>query len=146
MSLSSSSYSLVPSLTVQIGKTSGLVMTLTGILKSILLVIISVIIWQTTISPLQFFGYAIALAGLVYYSLGYENLSKGYQLASSWAGDTWKSGREGQWTPERRRCIVISGILCFISLLVVVGIWQGPAAMRKAQESFPSIFSPEGNI
>ncbi|KAI6782415.1 sugar phosphate/phosphate translocator-like protein [Emericellopsis cladophorae] len=126
-----------------IGKTSGLVMTLTGILKSILLVIISVIIWQTTISPLQFFGYSVALCGLVYYSLGYETLSKGYHMASSWAGDAWKSGREGQWTPERRRCILITGILAFISLCIMVGIWQGPTAMRKAQESFPSIFNPE---
>ncbi|KAG9250910.1 triose-phosphate transporter family-domain-containing protein [Emericellopsis atlantica] len=104
-----------------IGKTSGLVMTLTGILKSILLVIISVIIWQTTISPLQFFGYSVALCGLVYYSLGYETLSKGYHMASSWAGDTWKSGREGQWTPERRRCILVTGILAFISLCIMRG-------------------------
>jgi len=50
-------------------------MTLTGILKNILLVIISVMIWHTTINWMQFLGYAIALAGLVYYSLGYDQLA-----------------------------------------------------------------------
>ncbi|KAK4645849.1 hypothetical protein QC761_205170 [Podospora bellae-mahoneyi] len=55
-----------------IGKTSGLVMTLTGILKNILLVIISVMIWKTNITAIQFVGYAIATAGLAYYSLGWE--------------------------------------------------------------------------
>ncbi|KAK3398996.1 triose-phosphate transporter family-domain-containing protein [Sordaria brevicollis] len=57
-----------------IGKTSGLVMTLTGILKNILLVGASVVIWQTSITPMQFFGYAIALGGLVYYSLGRDQI------------------------------------------------------------------------
>lgn len=49
-------------------------MTLTGILKNILLVIISVMIWHTAITGLQFLGYSIALAGLLYYSLGKDQL------------------------------------------------------------------------
>jgi hypothetical protein len=49
-------------------------MTLTGILKNILLVIISVMIWHTAITPLQFVGYSIALAGLLYYSLGKDQI------------------------------------------------------------------------
>jgi hypothetical protein len=49
-------------------------MTLTGILKNILLVIISVMIWHTAITPLQFLGYSVALAGLLYYSLGKDQL------------------------------------------------------------------------
>ncbi|KAK0651942.1 triose-phosphate transporter family-domain-containing protein [Cercophora newfieldiana] len=57
-----------------IGKTSGLVMTLTGIFKSILLVLLSVLIWNTSISALQFIGYGIAMAGLTYYSLGWEQI------------------------------------------------------------------------
>lgn len=63
-----------PAQKTQIGKTSGLVMTLTGILKNILLVIASVMIWQTSITPMQFLGYAIALAGLIYYSLGRDQI------------------------------------------------------------------------
>ncbi|RFU74646.1 triose-phosphate transporter [Trichoderma arundinaceum] len=58
-----------------IGKTSGLVMTLTGIFKSILLVVVSVLIWSTKITLLQTLGYAIALGGLTYYSLGYDQLA-----------------------------------------------------------------------
>jgi len=58
-----------------IGKTSGLVMTLTGILKNILLVIISVMIWHTNISWIQFLGYAVALGGLVYYSIGWDQIT-----------------------------------------------------------------------
>lgn len=102
-------------------------MTLTGILKSILLVIISVIIWHTSIGSLQFLGYSIALGGLVYYSLGYDQFAKGYHLAR----DHWK---ETEWTTERRRCWVVGGLACFISMIVVVGIWQGPTAIRKAQD------------
>lgn len=49
-------------------------MTLTGILKNILLVIASVLIWHTSITLLQFLGYGIALAGLTYYSVGWDAL------------------------------------------------------------------------
>ena len=66
----------------QIGKTSGLAMCLTGILKNILLVVASVLIWKTAITPLQFIGYAIACFGLVYYSLGWEQMVA--QSAAGW--------------------------------------------------------------
>ncbi|TGZ78575.1 duf250 domain protein membrane protein [Ascodesmis nigricans] len=57
-----------------IGKTSSLVLTLCGVLKDILLVTFSIIYWGTTVTFLQFFGYAIALGGLVYYKLGAEKI------------------------------------------------------------------------
>ncbi|CAF3487538.1 unnamed protein product [Fusarium graminearum] len=57
-----------------IGKTSAVVLTLCGVLKDILLVGASMMIWGTQVSPLQFFGYSIALGGMVYYKLGYEQL------------------------------------------------------------------------
>ncbi|RDA87657.1 hypothetical protein CP532_3797 [Ophiocordyceps camponoti-leonardi (nom. inval.)] len=57
-----------------IGKTSGLVMTLSGILKNILLIVVSVMIWHTEITHLQGVGYTIALAGLTYYSIGYDHM------------------------------------------------------------------------
>ncbi|KAJ3114515.1 hypothetical protein HK100_001640 [Physocladia obscura] len=50
-----------------IGKTSSLVMCLSGVFKDILLVIVSVMIWTTPVTPLQVFGYGIALIGLVWY-------------------------------------------------------------------------------
>ncbi len=142
----------------QIGRTSGLVMTLTGILKSILLVVTSVLLWRTPITILQSLGYSIALAGLVHYSLGQDQLSRGYQAASTWASDTVKaSSRESaaryhhyrsrchhyKWTPERRRSIIAVGVMCFLSMLVVVGIWRGPAALRRAQDVVPALLGQD---
>jgi hypothetical protein len=48
------------------------VLTLCGVLKDILLVTASVIIWGTTVTVLQFFGYGLALFGLIHYKLGTE--------------------------------------------------------------------------
>ena len=58
----------------QIGKTSGLVLTLCGVLKDVLLVGASILIWGTKISGLQCFGYTIALLGMLYYKLGSKEL------------------------------------------------------------------------
>jgi hypothetical protein len=59
-------------------------MTLCGILKNILLVIISVMIWHTAVSWLQILGYAIATAGLIYYSLGWEQIKTQSFAALAW--------------------------------------------------------------
>ncbi|KAA8641301.1 solute carrier 35 member [Aspergillus tanneri] len=53
-----------------IGKTSAVVLTMAGILKDILLVVASMVIFLDPVTMQQFFGYSIALAGLVYYKLG----------------------------------------------------------------------------
>ena len=45
-----------------------------GILKDILLVCASMMIFRDPVTPQQFFGYSIALAGLVYYKLGAEKI------------------------------------------------------------------------
>ncbi|KAI1406456.1 TPT-domain-containing protein [Hypoxylon fuscum] len=55
-----------------IGKTSGLVLVLTGILKNIILVIAAVAIWGTPIAFCQLIGYAIALLGLLLYQSGWD--------------------------------------------------------------------------
>lgn len=57
-----------------ISKTSSLVMRLCGILKDILIVISSLILWNTPMTELQVLGYSIALLGLVYYMVGYERI------------------------------------------------------------------------
>lgn len=41
-------------------------------LKDILLVMLSVLIWRTPVTPLQIYGYSIALGGLIYYKIGDE--------------------------------------------------------------------------
>lgn len=112
-------------------------MTLTGIFKSILLVIVSVIIWQTQVSLLQGFGYSIALFGLCWYSLGKEQLQQCYQLVTS------TSLGKSAMAPERRRWIILFGVLCFISIITAVGIWRGPSAVKKATDMFPSLFGSE---
>nr|XP_001390181.2 hypothetical protein ANI_1_1206034 [Aspergillus niger CBS 513.88] len=66
------------SIFVLIGKTSGLTMTLVSVPKNILLIVCSVVIWGTQITPLQMVGYAIALLGLLYYSLGWATIRGAY--------------------------------------------------------------------
>lgn len=49
-------------------------MTLCGVLKNILLVVASMVVWGTIVGGLQAFGFSIALAGLVYYSIGHDGV------------------------------------------------------------------------
>lgn len=58
---------------MQIGRTSGIVLTLSGIFKNVLLVFASAL-WGTTITGLQWFGYTIAILGLFYYSVGADGV------------------------------------------------------------------------
>ncbi|KAM0348002.1 hypothetical protein ACHAPU_004505 [Fusarium lateritium] len=104
-----------------IGKTSGLVMTLSGILKSILLVVVSVVIWSTHISLLQTLGYAIALMGLVLYSVGYEQLLNTWEEAVAWGTGTLN--REGEMSPALRKVIMI-GCLGFITVIIAGALWH----------------------
>ncbi|PWY68911.1 integral membrane protein [Aspergillus eucalypticola CBS 122712] len=71
------------SIFVLIGKTSGLTMTLVSVPKNILLIVCSVVIWGTQITSLQMVGYAIALLGLLYYSLGWATIRRAYDSGSA---------------------------------------------------------------
>ncbi|KAL1642269.1 hypothetical protein SLS58_005609 [Diplodia intermedia] len=55
-----------------IKRTSAVTLTLCGVLKDILLVVASVLIFWDPVTMTQVFGYGIALAGLMYYKLGPE--------------------------------------------------------------------------
>jgi drug/metabolite transporter (DMT)-like permease len=105
-----------------IGKTSGLVMTLTGILKNILLVIISIMIWNTHISWMQTLGYAVALAGLVFYSLGREQLTQGYKLAHTSIVMLWTSPSPHAGISVGIRRIIIVTMAVLSSVLLVAGL------------------------
>lgn len=48
-----------------ISASSGLVLTLAGVFKDILLITTSTVLFAATVTPLQVFGYSIALGGLV---------------------------------------------------------------------------------
>ena len=86
-------------------------MTLCGVLKDILLVAASVAIWKTEVTPLQLFGYSIALCGLVYYKLGGATIKAQF----SDMGRTW--AEYGTKHPALRKLIVFG---CIILLLFIV--------------------------
>lgn len=97
---------------LQIGKTSGLVLTLCGVLKDILLVGASMLIWGTQISGLQAFGYTIALGGMIYYKLGQKELKPFLsELSRRWA-------EFGANKPILRKLLVIGVFVTFLFILL----------------------------
>ncbi|UKZ46352.1 hypothetical protein TrVGV298_000553 [Trichoderma virens] len=101
-----------------IGKTSGLVMTLTGIFKSILLVVASVLIWSTQITFLQTVGYTIALGGLTYYSLGYDQIVSLGTTTLAWINEFFSSNG-GSGAMRSKRLIVV-GLSSLVAVIVVL--------------------------
>lgn len=109
-------------------------MTLTGILKNILLVIISVLIWRTNITPLQVLGYAIALAGLLYYSLGWDQLVVLSQAAWALAkGDDQHhySGGGGGGLPSAVRRTLVMAVAAAVVLFLVGGFFYRGAPAEE---------------
>ncbi|KFX92556.1 hypothetical protein V490_05321 [Pseudogymnoascus sp. VKM F-3557] len=107
-------FALNVSVVFLIGKTSSLVLTLCGVLKDILLVAASMMIWGTIVTPLQFIGYAIALGGLVYYKLGGEQVRTHMEAASQ----RWRS------MSSRRPLLwrVFMFIVAFCVVYMLVGV------------------------
>jgi len=70
------------------------------------------IIWGTPVSTLQFFGYSIALSGLLYYKLGADQL-KGYanQGLHAWS-------EFGVQRPALRKVAIFGLVLCTIFILL----------------------------
>lgn len=89
-----------------------MVLTLCGVLKDIILVVASMIIWGTEVTPLQSFGYSIALIGMIYYKLGYEQI-KGHigNASRQWA-------TFGAEKPVLQRITMIVGSLFFLACIV----------------------------
>ncbi|KAK6848909.1 hypothetical protein PG995_012742 [Apiospora arundinis] len=117
-----------------IGKTSGLVLHLTGILKNILLVVASVFIWGTAITPLQILGYGTALTGFVFYKSSWSDLKAGY---SSWSTRLRTSSGFGERlrSPVVRRVL---GLLLAISVLLVVYRYTPSDYLDYSTASLPS--------
>ncbi|MCJ1464638.1 hypothetical protein MMC07_003251 [Pseudocyphellaria aurata] len=110
-----------------IGRTSSLVLTLCGVLKDILLVVASVAIWGTPVSGLQYFGYSIALCGLVYYKLGGGMLKTQLgEINRAWA-------EYGVRHPALRKLIVSGSVLVLLILIL------GSIAPRVGYDALPSI-------
>jgi len=91
-------------------------MTLCGVLKDILLVAASIAIWGTPISGLQYFGYGIALCGLVYYKLGGNQIKAQFsEMQRAWA-------EYGAKHPALRKIVVFAAILgLFFTVMVGLG-------------------------
>ena len=107
-------------------------MTLTGILKNILLVIISVMIWHTAITWMQFLGYSIACAGLMYYSLGWEQSVAIYQGISAYTRNLVRGGDSPDESARRlpsavRRALITSLIMVVVIFLVVQFLYADTA-------------------
>ena len=96
---------------MQIGKTSAVVLTLSGVLKDILLVMASMGIFGDPVTPIQYFGYSIALGGLVYYKLGGEKMQ---QLTAQTKLTVGNFQREH---PGRSRAIMICAALGIVGLI-----------------------------
>ncbi|KAG7133896.1 sugar phosphate/phosphate translocator like protein [Verticillium longisporum] len=104
---------------VLIGKTSGLVTTLTGIFKNILLIGCSVLFWHTKISTIQVVGYSVSLAGLIHYSFGTEKilgaLKGALAMVTGAFGAASVSGEK--FRPSRRMRIGL--VIAFITVLSI---------------------------
>ncbi len=120
----------------QIGKTSSLVLTLCGILKDILLVMASMLIWGTKVSRTQFFGYAVALGGMLYYKLGAEQLK---QYLSN-AGRSW--AEFGVQKPIARK-LVVFGLIVMTTILLLGGL--APTYAPTQTKSVTDYFSGFGS-
>ncbi|KAJ6011092.1 sugar phosphate/phosphate translocator [Penicillium sp. IBT 35674x] len=110
-----------------IGKTSSLVMTLCGVLKDILLVAASMMLWNTPVSALQFFGYSVALVGLVYYKLGGDKIRE----YTGQAGRAW--AEYGNARPAQRKFVIFGATVLIFFLFI------GTMAPGYAPESVKSI-------
>jgi hypothetical protein len=112
-------------------------MTLCGVLKTILIVVASVIIWGTAVSGLQFFGYSLATAGLIYYGLGYEGIvtcCNNVQACVKRQGKQVPNMTEGVQLTRVQKWVMISMYsITFILLVIGVCIKTGhiPRALHE---------------
>jgi drug/metabolite transporter (DMT)-like permease len=102
-----------------ISKTSSVVYSLTGISKNIMLVMISVAIWHTPISPVQLVGYVMALLGLLAYQSDWQEVRATFKTWSEKAEQTVSEKAPVTGRPPRRPTMFII-VSMFISLLLVV--------------------------
>ncbi|KAH9905821.1 triose-phosphate transporter family-domain-containing protein [Xylariomycetidae sp. FL2044] len=108
-----------------IGQTSAVVLTMAGVLKDILLVVASMVIFRDPVTMQQFFGYSIALVGLVYYRLGAE------KMATLTMDMRLKASEFSQGNPV---WVKILGIVVFLGIgFLVLGSWGSNPLWTAAQ-------------
>lgn len=88
-------------------------------------------IWGTQVSGTQFFGYSIALGGLLYYKLGAEQLKQ----YISGAGRSWSEF--GVQRPVARKLVVLGlVVVTMIILLGGLGPSYAPAQTKTLKDYF----------
>lgn len=87
-------------------------------------------IWGTPVSGLQFFGYSIALGGLMYYKLGSDQLK---QYASS-ASRSWNEF--GTQKPITRKIVAIGAVV--LTVILLLGGFA-PASVEASKDYLSSL-------
>lgn len=90
-------------------------------------------IWGTQVTPLQFFGYAVALGGMVYYKLGFEQL-RGY---------IGEGNR--QWAEFGARKPALRKVVIFISCAFMLFVLFGGLAPTYAPDYAPRKLATEAS-
>ncbi len=97
-------------------------LTLSGVLKDILLVVASMAIFGDPVTGQQYMGYSVALAGLVYYKLGADKMQSLATDARLWIGEA------RQTHPARVKFLVLGAVASVILLGWWFGLGSGTAA------------------
>jgi hypothetical protein len=104
-------------------------MTLCGVLKNILLVLASVLIWGTVVTWLQVLGYGLATAGLIYYGVGYEGVMTYFTVMKSYASKIWEGEVDVSTAPRgvllRKACFISMYATIVVLLVVGIGLQTG---------------------
>ncbi|KAJ3147719.1 hypothetical protein HDU86_007894 [Geranomyces michiganensis] len=118
-----------------IGKTSSLVMCLSGIAKDIILVVVSSIVWATPIGGWQIIGYGITLAGMVWYkNLSLFNGNRFYSILPQSMNE-----KQQPSTISRRLCVIAaSAVLIFTTLCF---LWYSEGS--RDTQTFDGEISPK---
>jgi hypothetical protein len=111
-------------------------MTLCGVGKNILLVVASVLIWGTIITGLQIFGYTIALAGLVYYGVGYEGIQTYYSTTQQFAWKLWEGEKEKEGATTQRSTMLRKAIIVSVFALIMVLLMAGIAMQNRGATEY----------
>ena len=90
---------------------------MSGVLKDILLVVASMVIFGDPVTGQQYFGYGIALGGLVYYKLGAEKI----QALTTDARLQLAEARRNH--PARVKMVAICALLGVVTI-VILGGWR----------------------
>jgi hypothetical protein len=95
-----------------------LVLTLCGVLKNIIIVLASVLIWNTLVTPMQVAGYTVATVGLLYYSLGADSI---HTLSHNQVAQSARNEKNPIARRRRTQRVLASMLLVIVVLTGAIG-------------------------